>query len=213
MNGPYSILMAIMIAIISAPVNASDDNGEMPNQEVMRTVELCKTCHGESGRSIRGHIVPSLGGQNIEYMMKALEDLANSNRPSPTGMHSMSQFLLSSHPKKYVEAVLKHLATQNARGPDEHDVNEADIEAGKAIADAVCTACHGKDGIGTKLFSYTPNLAGQSKEYIKLQLRFFQGDFPRRIDHTMNEIAKQLTPQDVENVAAYFEHLSSGSAQ
>lgn len=182
---------------------------------MLRTIELCEVCHGGGGRRIGEHVAPNLVGQNLKYMLKALEDLAKANRPSPTGMRSMSQ-ILKDRPDDYLETVLKHLAKQTAQATQarrEEGATTADTAAGKALAEALCAACHGKEGIATSLFSYTPNLAGQRRDYIRHELEAFQGQEPERLDHTMSAIARQLTRQDIENVAAYFESLGSEKTQ
>ena len=74
-----------------------------------------------------------------------------------------------------------------------------DKEKGKSKA-IHCQVCHGKEG-----FSYNPLypvLAGQHAEYIIKQLKDFKAD--RRLNPIMNEIAKPLTVQDMEDLAAYF---------
>jgi cytochrome c553 len=74
-----------------------------------------------------------------------------------------------------------------------------DTTAGRAKA-AVCAACHGADGNST-LPQY-PALAGQTARYITLQLRDFQEG--RRTDSLMGPMAKNLSRQDMYDLAAFF---------
>ncbi len=74
-----------------------------------------------------------------------------------------------------------------------------DTTAGRAKA-AVCAACHGPDGNST-LPQY-PALAGQTARYISLQLRDFQEG--RRTDSLMSPMAKNLSRQDMYDLAAFF---------
>lgn len=78
-----------------------------------------------------------------------------------------------------------------------------DIEAGKSKADMFCKSCHGANGIsGAPIW---PNLAGQKAAYLEKQLKAFQSG--KRSDPSMDAMAKLLTPEDVVNVAAYYESL------
>jgi cytochrome c553 len=76
----------------------------------------------------------------------------------------------------------------------------ADLAAGQAKAKEVCAACHGLDG-NSQVPDY-PKLAGQYPDYLAKALRDYQAD--RRKSPIMAPMAKPLTPQDIENVAAYY---------
>lgn len=79
-------------------------------------------------------------------------------------------------------------------------VHAADIEAGKKKVAEVCAACHGADGNSTN--SAYPRLAGQHADYIVKALADYKSG--ARKDPIMGGMAAPLTPQDIENVAAYF---------
>jgi cytochrome c553 len=86
-------------------------------------------------------------------------------------------------------------------------VRAADVAAGQAKA-KICATCHGRAGISTApLF---PNLAGQKSAYLGAQLRMFRSG--ERKSEQMNIIAKALSDQDIENLAAYFEGLHPGGS-
>ena len=76
----------------------------------------------------------------------------------------------------------------------------ADIEAGKAKAALVCAACHGATGVSVS--DSIPNLAGQKAAYIEMQLRTLKSGI--RKSDIMSAIAKQLSTDDIANVAAHF---------
>jgi cytochrome c553 len=64
----------------------------------------------------------------------------------------------------------------------------------------VCTACHGEGGRST--ITTNPILAGQTARYVTLQLRDFQAG--RRTDPQMSPIAKDLTRDEIRELADYF---------
>jgi len=76
----------------------------------------------------------------------------------------------------------------------------ADVEAGKARAEAVCAACHGATGISVD--DAIPHLAGQRVRYLEAQLKALKEG--ARKNPIMNAIATQLSAEDMANVAAYF---------
>jgi len=79
----------------------------------------------------------------------------------------------------------------------------ADVTAGKAKVDAVCSACHGASGISVS--DTIPNLAGQKAAYLESQLKALKDG--SRKNPIMGAIATQLNPDEIANVAAYFASL------
>ena len=65
---------------------------------------------------------------------------------------------------------------------------------------ATCMACHGPQG--NPSLAGMPALAGQTARYIVLQLRDFQAG--RRSNAQMSPMAKDLTPDEMRALAAYF---------
>ena len=80
----------------------------------------------------------------------------------------------------------------------------ADIEKGRAKADQVCAACHGKDG-NTPVDPSYPKLAGQSADYLYQALLGYQND--SRKNAIMGGMAKPLTRAEMRDLAAYFASL------
>ena len=79
----------------------------------------------------------------------------------------------------------------------------ADIAAGKAKVANVCAACHGMEG--QSVADTIPNLGGQRERYLEEQLLALKGG--ARKNSMMNNIAAQLSREDIANIAAYFSSL------
>ena len=77
-----------------------------------------------------------------------------------------------------------------------------DAAVGKSKA-ALCGACHGPEGISTN--DIWPNLAGQKEGYLKKQIKAFRDG--TRSDPSMAPMVKNLTDEDIDNLAAYFSSL------
>ncbi len=84
-----------------------------------------------------------------------------------------------------------------------------DAAAGKAKS-AVCVACHNPDGNSTN--PTYPKLAGQSADYLTKQLMEFKSG--ARVNAIMLGMVAALTPQDMEDLSAYFasQQIARGAA-
>lgn len=75
-----------------------------------------------------------------------------------------------------------------------------DIEAGKAIVEANCAACHGMNGVSP--VPSQPNLGGQNIKYLYKQLVDFKTKARR--NGIMEAQLAGLTQQDLANLAGYY---------
>lgn len=99
--------------------------------------------------------------------------------------------------KKMLSVVLVGMAVM-ASG----SVLAGDAAAGKAKS-ATCAGCHGAAGISNN--PLWPNLAGQKEAYLVKQLKAFRDG--TRTDPMMAPMAKPLSDDDINNLAAYFSGL------
>ncbi len=79
-------------------------------------------------------------------------------------------------------------------------VPEHDVNAGKQIAEAVCAACHGVDGVSP--IPSQPNLGGQNVKYLYKQLVNFKSGL--RKNGIMQSQVANLSQQDMADVAGYY---------
>tara|TARA_B100001248_G_scaffold259792_1_gene246542 strand:+ start:5159 stop:5482 length:324 start_codon:yes stop_codon:yes gene_type:complete len=66
-----------------------------------------------------------------------------------------------------------------------------------------CRACHGANGISPN--DAWPNIAGQKKTYLKLQLQAFRDG--KRHNPLMSPVSQMLSDQDIEALANYYSNL------
>jgi len=78
-----------------------------------------------------------------------------------------------------------------------------DIEAGKAIVQAECAACHGLDGAGKT--AEIPNLAGQPADYLVEAMHAYRADV--RHHAALRDLITSLDEPALRNIAAYFAGL------
>lgn len=84
---------------------------------------------------------------------------------------------------------------------------KGDATAGRNKA-SVCAACHGATGVSPN--ELWPNLAAQGYAYIAKQLKAFRDG--TRKDPVMEPMAKPLSDEDIENLAAYFSTQTAAPA-
>jgi len=86
-------------------------------------------------------------------------------------------------------------------------VAKGDVAAGQSRSGS-CAICHGLTGVSPT--DGWPNLAGQGYAYLVKQLRAFREG--TRKDTLMEPMAKPLSDQDIENLAAYFSAQKGAAA-
>lgn len=79
-------------------------------------------------------------------------------------------------------------------------VPEHDVEAGQQIAETVCAACHGVNGVSP--VPAQPNLGGQNVKYLYKQLIDYKTGY--RKNGIMQSQIANLSQQDLANVAGYY---------
>lgn len=77
---------------------------------------------------------------------------------------------------------------------------EASVLKAKELANTLCVACHGADGISP--VDLYPNLRGQGNIYLEKQLKDFRDG--RRIDPIMNANAASLDDATIKALANYY---------
>ncbi len=79
---------------------------------------------------------------------------------------------------------------------------KADPAQAQQIVTKVCAACHAADG--NSVMPVNPTLAGQHADYVAKQLADFKANKTRK-NPVMYSMAASLSPQDMQNIGAYFE--------
>ena len=190
---------------------ASRDAAPLPDlfgsQVIPRAVSMnCERCHGNDGLGRGEDAFPKLAGQNAEYMFLSLKAFASGQRHS--GIMEPIAAALS-------PAEMRELADYYSRLPRRSpsmSPTEGALTRGRQIAEQgipeqrvpSCMDCHGP-GLTSENPSY-PDHAGQYADYLVSQLELFKASKRggTAYAHLMDQVAANLTAQQMEDVATYY---------
>jgi len=161
--------------------------------------QRCAICHGPQGVSDANS--PNLAGQFAAVIYKELNDFKAGARVNVV----MSPFAatMSDQDMLDVAAYYSYLPRVPSNNPDPKIPAPQIVTTGAPMRNiAPCGACHGD--IDNKAGS--PWLGGQSAVYIKAQLHAFASGTRRNdISQQMRNIARQMTADEIDAAARYYE--------
>ena len=194
-----------VLACWIGPVLADIPDADKKAAAKMAT-ETCASCHGPGGRST-APTFPRLAGQQpayIEAQLKAFRDQTRGDPDAIAYMWGMASQLSDGT----IAALADYFSQQRAAEGTKGDA--AAIAKGREIYEKgvpslqipACETCHGKGAVGAGAF---PRLAGQHAPYLFKQMLVIQNVL--RSAPVMHGIVKDLTPAQMQAVAAYLESL------
>lgn len=168
---------------------------------------LCQSCHGKDGNSTKPD-VPNLAGQNAGYLLDQINRFADGRREDFVMNQLAENF---STEDKINVAIYYYSMPVKPRQVNWHLANK-----GENLYKYRCSTCHGEQGLGHKNLA---RLAGQQPEYVKNALNTFRNSAIRRsstsssqrTNTTMERIARNLTNEQIEQLAEFVAQLSSGN--
>jgi cytochrome c553 len=161
--------------------------------------QRCAICHGPQGVSDANS--PNLAGQYAAVTYKELNDFKTGARVnavmSPFAVNMSNQDMLD------LAAYYAYLPRVPSSHADPNIPAPLIVRTGAPMRNiAPCGSCHGD--IDNKAGS--PWLGGQSAVYIKAQLQAFASGARRNdISQQMRNIARHMTPEEIDEVARYYE--------
>jgi cytochrome c553 len=170
----------------------------------------CTACH-EGSAANPSHLIPTLDGMEAEVIFKQLADYRSGKR-SWGVMNAFAKAIsaqdsadVAAHfagRKGQLQVNLGLRIPEGGRAFRQTDVGARLVFAGDPQRGiAPCSSCHGPGGyrIGA------PTLSGQHTAYIERQVAAFaQGIRHNDIYEQMRAIARQLTPEEISAVAAFY---------
>lgn len=179
-----SAMITTLLTLTMSSVNAADN--------IENIVNTCVSCHGKQGVSLNNNW-PNLAGQKQGYLIKEITAFRDGTRKNP---------LMSSQVKHLSDQQINALANYFSVQKNTTKAAKTENIKGKHVR-ARCISCHGMSGITVN--TLWPNLAGQKAGYLEKQLLAFKNG--QRNSPIMEVIAKELTDDEIKNVAQYYNDL------
>jgi cytochrome c553 len=163
----------------------------------------CSMCHGVLGTP--PVTAPALAGQYPDAVYKELRDYQTGSRQS-----AVMQAIIASRSNQDLQDLAAYY-TSLERGPAAETLRAGDTPDANAVKLAMqgdpqrniapCAACHGElDRKGA-----APWLGGQSSAYLAAQMHAFaSGARHNDINEQMRNVARQLTPAEIDSLAKYY---------
>jgi cytochrome c553 len=182
-----------LVLLLAAPFAV---HAQAPAGDAERGRALAYTCNGchaipNYKNVYPTYSVPKLHGQRPEYLIAALKAYKSGERSHGT-MHSQA----SSMNEQDMADAAAYLAGSDVLTASKNDAPAAS----RPKASETCLACHGTNGVG--ITPDYPTIAGQHRDYLERALHDYQKG--GRKNAIMAGMAATLTPEDIEQLAAYY---------
>eukprot|EP00913_Durusdinium_trenchii_P028423 g26651.t1 len=175
--------------------------------------QRCGSCHGNAGQG-RDGTFPRLAGRSADYLAISLKAYQAGDRHS-----GMMEPIAARLTEEEIQNITSYYSELEAPESKDADADAAAIERGKVIAQRgvpesripACIHCHGPTDV--TLNSHYPRLAGMSADYLTLQLDLFRNHRRggTKYAHLMKPVSKNISPQQIRDVAAYYQSLGTTS--
>lgn len=214
-RGLVALVALLGIGVAGGALATKDYLGQVPPKVTATpsiVTQTCAACHGPRGVSI-APTFPNLAGQNYGYLLKSLESFRDGSWKAATMSGIIATVPVASDHRN-IKALAAYFSAQPLLGP-----NPVAAKPGAAAVKAgyklyfegdpearvpSCAACHLSSGLGDAPMA-VPRLAGQNAAYVVAELQNFAKGKRPSPDHVMTTIASRLTPEEMQDVAAYVQ--------
>lgn len=196
-----AIVLAGALLLLTAPAGAGQPSESAEpaakGQELYTTG--CSSCHGlDAEGTRRGPSLRGAGAASVDFY------LSTGRMPLKTSGARQAVRKPPAYDRQEIDAIVAYVTSLDDRGPAIPDINvgKADLVEGGTLFRSNCAACHGAAGIGGALAKgrKAPALRPANPVEIAEAIRIGPGFMP-------NFGPETFTDEQVENIAAYVEHL------
>ncbi len=196
-----------LLTLWSAATTVAITVGFVPTPQSRMTIDLivreCSACHGARGISVVPTF-PHLASQQAPYLEAQLRAFRDRSRADP-----YAQAFMWGMAAQLADRTIRDIAAYYAAQlPPVGEISSpAEVAAGRKIYEEgikaqlvpACRTCHLRNAVGAAV---TPRLAGQHRQYLEKQLRFYVTGL--RASPIMEGATKNLTARQIAHVAAFL---------
>jgi cytochrome c553 len=202
-RGPQAAFVALLLATAASGATPAQFEDTMAQRML-----ACTGCHGKDGRAAGDGYRPRIAGKPAGYLFRQLRAFRDGQRHyAPMGA------LLAPLDDAYLREIARHFADLDLpyAAPPPVQADATTLRRGQALAqrgDAArdipaCVACHGNALAGVA--PDVPGLLGLPVDYLNAQLGAWRTGIRRaEAPDCMAQIARRLTPQDVNALAQWL---------
>jgi len=200
----FAAVVSGVAAVAGAQGTAPASGPRTPGEE--RAINLCSTCHGPRGISTSPEF-PILAAQREGYIVAQIANFQAKTREERAA-HDFMWGIAGNLDDATIKSIALYYSSQPAapgRPGDPATIAKGRELFEKGLPDRgipPCASCHGAKAEGVADF---PRLAGQHAKYVARQMEFIQS--LTRKAPVMHGIVKDLTPDEIQAIAAYVQSL------
>ena len=168
---------------------------------------VCSACHGEAGNSVVP-MFPKIAGLQEGYIVKQLRDFQSGRRKSDI----MAPVVAALKPQDFL-SLATYFSGQKLKPGEAQDKKIVDFgkrvyfDGNEETGVPACIGCHQPQGAGHLIY---PRIGGQHVQYVTQQLKnFASADRSNDVSRFMRVIAKRMSEEEIDAVAAYLVGLDS----
>ncbi|MBV6418394.1 MAG: Cytochrome c4 [Steroidobacteraceae bacterium] len=210
-----TLAFAALALAAALPAARADGSAEAGASKAI----VCTACHGPNGNSVNPEW-PNLAGQNAAYITQQLTQFRAGQRGA-----SANAMVMTAQAAALTDADIADLAAYfSAQTPAGLEADPSYWKAGEALYRGgshergipACMACHGPVGRGNPAAGY-PAVRAQHSVYTVAQLTAYANGtrysdaagavHDTKNAHMMETIAKQLTAEDMRDLASYIQGM------
>ena len=194
------LLAGLLTGLVATSAQAGE--GKKPELIGGASAEMlaaqCDGCHGPNGAS-GGPAIPNIGGNNPEYLVEYLKEVASGEYPST---------IMGRIAKGYTEDEIKRIAAHYAKQkwvPAKQKFDAALAKEGAKLHEKYCEKCH-EDG-GRKADEDVAILAGQWLPYLHFTMADFvsgRREMTKKMKKKVNKLLKKKGEKGLNAVLEFY---------
>jgi cytochrome c553 len=170
-------------------------------------IQYCAACHHRSGWGSGPREVPTLAGQQDQYLLEQLIKFSTRDRSKPE-MHDVV-----TRPEIDSPQAMRDVSSYVAARPHNPKSDRGDgtqLTIGEHVYTQTCVICHGTRGDGNR-DDLIPAIGGQQYSYLLVRLRHFAQDHQSQERQSLApavvNLLSRLSPDEIKAVADYTSRL------
>jgi cytochrome c553 len=201
-------LPAFVATALLALATLQTASARAPEDSMAQRMKACVACHGQEGRATNQGYFPRIAGKPAGYLYNQLRNFREGKR-----QNAVMAYLVDHMSDEYLREIADHFAGLDLPYPPPQTTGApaAALARGEQLVrqgDAArgipaCSSCHGAAMTGVA--PAMPGLLGLPRDYLLAQFGAWRSGVRRAAQpDCMGEIARRLSPEDLDAMAAWL---------